>query len=216
MNTFKKKVRYAALTSLGVMGMVGSAQAVNLNPDGLGQALIYPYYTVRDSGNSANAYNSLMSVVNRANVGKAVKVRFLESKASVEVLYFNLYLSPFDVWTAAIVPMGDGAGFFTKDTSCTSPAIPKDGVPFSGYLYTGNNTDLADQTLDRTKEGYAEIIEMADIPLLDVNGNPNATLAAITHVNGAPKNSLRSSTTEASLLGSTGIYPRARAACPAA
>ncbi|MDR2710282.1 MAG: hypothetical protein LBB65_02925 [Burkholderiales bacterium] len=187
MNTFKKKALFAALTGLGVMGMVGSAQAVNLNPDGLGQALIYPYYTVRDGGDQANAFNSLISIVNSTSLGKAVKVRVLEGKASMEVLDFNLYLSPFDVWTASFVPMGDGGGLITTDNSCTSPAIPAGGVAFRNYAYTGTNQDLADQTLNRTKEGYVELIEMADIPLLDKNGQSNATLANITHVNGVPK-----------------------------
>jgi hypothetical protein len=184
MNTFKKKALFAALTGLGVMGMVGSAQAVSLNPDGLGQALIYPYYTVRDGGDGY-AFNSLISVVNSTNVGKAVKVRFLEGKASQEVLDFNLYLSPYDVWTAAIVPTTDGAGarIFTQDTSCTSPKIPAAGEPFRNLLFSGAKADLHDATVNRTKEGYAEIIEMADV----VTG-PGKLLEDITHINGVPKN----------------------------
>ena len=55
----------------GVAGFAGLANAVDLNPDGLGQVLIYPYYTVNKS------QDSLFSVVNTADVGKAVKVRFL-------------------------------------------------------------------------------------------------------------------------------------------
>jgi hypothetical protein len=70
---------------------------VSVNHDGLGQALIYPYYTVRvvPTGliGSDAAYNSLLSVVNSTASAKAVKVRFLEGKNSREVLDFNLYLS---------------------------------------------------------------------------------------------------------------------------
>jgi hypothetical protein len=179
MNTFKKKALFAALTGLGVMGMVGSAQAVSLNPDGLGQVLIYPYYTVRDGG-GVNAFNSLISVVNSTDQGKAVKVRFLEGKASQEVLDFNLYLSAEDVWTGAVVPTADGAKLVTYDTSCTAPPIPAAGVAFRSFQYTGNNRDQEDQTLNRTREGYVEIIEMADI-------DPDSpTGKAITHVNGVP------------------------------
>ncbi len=47
MNIFKKKSLCAALAGIGALGAVGAAQAVNLNPDGLGQVLIYPYYTTR-------------------------------------------------------------------------------------------------------------------------------------------------------------------------
>ena len=48
MNIFKKKSLCAALAGIGALGVAGAAQAVNLNPDGLGQVLIYPYYTTRD------------------------------------------------------------------------------------------------------------------------------------------------------------------------
>ena len=33
----------------GVAGFAGLANAVDLNPDGLGQVLIYPYYTINKS-----------------------------------------------------------------------------------------------------------------------------------------------------------------------
>src|ERR1700719_2368822 len=92
--------------------------------------------------------------------GKVVKVRFLEGKNSKEVLDFNLWLSPKDVWTAAIVPMGAGAGIITADLSCTTPTIPPGGVPFSGIKFS---EDPETQTLDRTKEGYVEIIEMGNV-----------------------------------------------------
>ena len=48
MNTFKKKSLYAALAGASALGVTGAAQAVNVNPDGLGQVLIYPYYTTQD------------------------------------------------------------------------------------------------------------------------------------------------------------------------
>src|SRR5215813_5098195 len=103
MNTFNRKSLYAALAGLGALSGMGAAEAVNLAPEGLGQALIYPYYTVRN-GAQGFAYNTLLSVVNTTASAKAVKVRFLEGKNSKEVLDFNLFLSPFDVWTAAILP----------------------------------------------------------------------------------------------------------------
>ena len=98
----RKNLTAAVLAGLaGAAGIAGTAQAVNLNPDGLGQLLIYPYYTVKDNN------NTLLSVVNTTDSAKAVKVRFKEGYNSREVLDFNLYMSPFDVWTAAVV--SDGA-----------------------------------------------------------------------------------------------------------
>src|SRR6186997_2460470 len=164
MNTFKKKSLYAALAGVSALGVTGAAQAVNLNPDGLGQVLIYPYYTTRaDAG--GNAYTSLLSVVNTTSSAKAVKVRFLEGKNSREVLDFNLFLSKHDVWTAGIVPMDDGAGIITRDNSCTIPPIPAAGKKFVNFAYTA---DGAGSGLDRTTEGYVEIIEMATYDDLSV------------------------------------------------
>lgn len=160
MNLFKKKSLCAAVAGVGALGAFGSAQAVNLNPDGLGQVLIYPYYTVRNDG-AGNAYNSLLSVVNSTASVKAVKVRFLEGKNSREVLDFNLFLSAKDVWTAGLVPdTGGGTRLVTADRSCTLPAIPAAGVLFRNGLLSA---DGAGAGLDRTTEGYVEIIEMSVI-----------------------------------------------------
>src|SRR5678816_4391157 len=136
MNTFKRKSLYAALAGVSALGVTGAAQAVNLNPDGLGQVLIYPYYTTRaDAG--GNAYTSLLSVVNTTSSAKAVKVRFLEGKNSREVLDFNLFLSKHDVWTAAILPdtTTGGAKVGTFDLSCTLPAFSTSPTaPFVAFV----------------------------------------------------------------------------------
>ena len=176
MNTFKRKSLYAALAGVSALGVTGAAQAVNLNPDGLGQVLIYPYYTTRaDAG--GNAYTSLLSVVNTTSSAKAVKVRFLEGKSSKEVLDFNLFLSKHDVWTAAIFASGAGAAVGTLDKSCTLPALPATGQAFVNFQYT---SDGAGSTLDRTKEGYVEIIEMATFT------TGSTTSQIVTHVGGVP------------------------------
>ncbi len=176
MNTFKKKSLYAALASVGALGVVGTAQAANVNPDGLGQVLIYPYYTVNSK--STAPYNSLLSVVNTMASAKAVKVRFIEGRNSAEVLDFNLFLSAHDVWTAGVIPLGSGAGVFTADKSCTIPTVPSTAAtaqPFVNYVYAG---DGAGDGLDRTMEGYVEIIEMGVVT--------GATATAVTHVKGVP------------------------------
>jgi len=185
MNTFNKKSLYTAIAGLSALGVTGIAEAVHVNPDGLGQVLIYPYYTARQTPSTArfpNAqYNTLLSVVNSTVSAKAVKVRFLESLNSREVLDFNLYLSHNDVWTAGIVPTADGAGVVTYDKSCTTPSLTAGTVyPFVASQFSGSNADGADSSLDRTREGYIEIIEMGDI----VSGS--ATETGVTHVSGVP------------------------------
>jgi len=155
----RKNLTAAVLAGLaGAAGLAGTAQAVNLNPDGLGQVLIFPYYTA-NSGNQ-----TILSVVNTTGNAKAVKVRFLEGFNSREVLDFNLYLSHHDVWVAAIAngaPAPDYPGtdydtdtiLIIPDDSCTVPYLYEDyqveletgglaGIqPFLDYAYSGKFND---------------------------------------------------------------------------
>jgi len=204
MNTFKKTTLYTALAGIGALGMAGTANAVHVNPDGLGQVLIYPYYTTQTSG-VAQPYNSLLSVVNSTASAKAVKVRFLEGKNSREVLDFNLYLSPRDVWVAGIEPAGiapgSGAGIYTNDKSCTTPTVssdPSNPSPFVNFAYTG---DSGGNGLDRTREGYVEIIEMGNVT--------GTTATQVTHVNGVPPGcaSISDSVAQSNtVLGNGGLF----------
>jgi hypothetical protein len=176
----------------GVAGIANMASAVNLNPDGLGQVLLYPYYTVNAG------QQTLLSVVNTTGVGKAVKVRFLEGHNSREVLDFNLFLSKYDVWTGVVFKLsddgvsGDGAGIFSDDHTCTAPAFgdASNGggtsagghkyQKFFNYAYSGSSSDSGPTGEDRTNEGHFEMISMADI----VAGSSLNT--KITHVNSTP------------------------------
>jgi hypothetical protein len=179
MNTFKRKALFTAVVA--GLGVAGSAEAVFVAPNKTGQALLFPYYTVQNSG--TNAWNTYISVVNTTSLAKAVKVRILEGRTSAEVLDFNLYLSPNDVWTAALVPTDasdtSGGRLLTADASCTAPVIPAAGEPFRNFQYVGQAAGLG-RGLDRTREGYIEMIEMASFaPGTD-------TADAVTHVNGVP------------------------------
>src|SRR6266545_583272 len=205
MNSFQRKSLYAALAGAGALGMTATANAVSVNPNGLGQVLIYPYYTVQSDA-AGNAYNSLLSVVNTDSSAKAVKVRFLEGRNSREVLDFNLFLSKFDVWTAAIIPVGTGATagaqVITRDNSCTIPANSalKAGVNFVNFGYVG---DGGGDALDRTKEGYVEIILMGSYT------STNCTSIVVTHVDGTPlcqsaKHPLSDTTAKIDVSGTTG------------
>jgi len=147
-------------------------------------ASLYPYYTTR-ADSAGNPYGALVSVINATASAKAVRVRFLEGKNGREVLDFNLFLSPFDVWTGAVLPdpATGGARVGTPDVSCTLPSFTVGNptspfVGFSNASYSGANDDGAGTGLDRTKEGYFEIIEMATY------GSTSITGVAVTHVNG--------------------------------
>jgi hypothetical protein len=181
---YKVRALYV-LSSAGMLSATDAAQAVNVSADGRGQVLLYPYYTTRADA-AGNAYATLLSVVNANAFVKAVRVRFLEGKNSRPVLDFNLFLSPFDVWTAAVLPdpSTGGARVGTVDRSCILPAFSASPtapfVPFGNFTYAGTNDDGAGTGLDRAKEGYFEIIEMATYASSSVTGK------AVTHVNGVP------------------------------
>jgi hypothetical protein len=182
MNTFTKKSLHIALAGLGTLGLAGAADAVMVNPNGLGQVLIYPYYTVRSPAYAGVAqYNTLLSIVNTTNSTKAVKVRFREGKASAEVLDFNVFLSPFDMWTAAVEPTPDGgAQIETSDRSCTIPQFtPNVPVPFRTGGYEGDA--VGNNTVDRLTEGYFEVFEMATYT------TSSATYKNSLHSSGVPK-----------------------------
>lgn len=185
---FKTKLLNAAV--LAAVG-VTSAQAVTVSNDGLGQVLLYPYFTVEDG------MNTLISVVNTTTYGKAVKVRFLESLNSREVLDFNLYLSPLDVWTGMVTAdAGGGAKVVVTDTSCTAPIIATANggtgeQAFFTYGFDGSSGVAADaeasRGIARTREGYIEIIEMGNIDPEYVMETPMKNfLSSITHVSGKP------------------------------
>lgn len=181
MKSFQMKALTVALAATTAV-LSGQAGAVNVNGDGLGQHLIYPYYTAR-AGNS-----TLLSVVNTTTQGKVVRVRFLEAKNSNDVLDFNLFLSPYDVWTGAVTKnvAGDGARLITADTSCTSPTKDQftnlGNGQYSVDMFQANYNTIdggAVQGLDRTFEGYVEIIEQAAI----VTSTSNPLYVATKHSN---------------------------------
>jgi len=156
------------------MAGVNSAQAVHVNSDGLGQVLLFPYYTAQEG------QDTYIQIVNTTNNFKAVKVRYLEARNSREVLDFNLYLSPRDHWSALVSadPDGNGAAQTTNDTSCIVPNfVSTETVPFRNYEYLGDSVN----GVERTLEGYVEVIEMGEI----VEGSEDWP-AAIKHVNGVP------------------------------
>ena len=166
----RKNLTAAVLAGLaGAAGIAGTAQAVNLNPDGLGQVLIYPYYT----SNGGN--NTLLSVVNTTDSAKAVKVRFKEGYNSRDVLDFNMYMSAWDVWVAAVVDDGGVPTLIIPDSTCTVPYLwlKNNADPtadraygsqeFLNYDYTGDRSDNGPEGIDRASEGHFEIIEMGKL-----------------------------------------------------
>jgi hypothetical protein len=178
---------------------VPAGHAVSLNPDGLGQALIYPYYTVRSVG--GNAFHTYLSVTNSTGDAKALRVRIREGRNAREALAFNLYLGANDVWTGALAPTADGAQLLTADASCTDPTFTNGAIALRREAFSGSQADGQGDTLDRTREGFVEILEMATLT--------GASAAAVTHTNaGVPVNcaAIRASATPSVAPPTGGLY----------
>src|SRR5262249_32490956 len=97
-NLARAAIAFAAFSALFTMQQ---AAGVPLNRGGVGQVLIYPYYTVN------KRQDTLLSIANAGDTGKIVDVEFLESYNARSVLGFQVFLSPHDVWTAAITQTTD-------------------------------------------------------------------------------------------------------------
>lgn len=158
-----------------------TASAVMVAPNGRGEVLILPYYTV-EAGQ-----NTLLSLTNHTDSSKALQVKFREALNGRTVMSFNLYLGKRDVWTAAVFEAiaAGPAALVTNDSSCTVPRIHnafdqlpvlpsgQTFVPFRNLGYTGNAADGGPVTLQRTRSGYVEIIELATL----VEGSASAVAA---------------------------------------
>lgn len=160
-----------AIALATMLGAAASAQAININQDGLGEVLLYSLYTTEE-GNITN-----INITNTTDKVKAVKVRFVEGQNSQEVLDFNLYLSPFDQWSGAVTQTDTGAKLITADKSCTAPAIPANGVEFRSFGYKG---DGGEQSAKRTRVGHLEVIEMGVIDPAYVTPGGRSLAAAAT------------------------------------
>lgn len=150
-----KRSLLARWLSLGLAACAGVSHAVTLNPRGLGQALVYPYYTVN------KGQDTLVSLVNGSDFGKLVAVRFLEGYNGQTVLEFGVFLAAHDTWSASLSQIDDagGATIRSADHSCTYPAIGSAGQPF----LTSRFNDGGPQGAVRTREGSFEVIAMGDI-----------------------------------------------------
>lgn len=186
-------------TALGALFST-TCGAVEWNPDGVGQALIYPYYTVRNGGDD-NAWNTYISVVNATSSGKAIRVHVREGRNGRSALDFNLYLSPNDVWTGAFIPRATSAdapaALITGDHSCTDPPFGSSGLDLSNAAFSGPLDDGYGTGLDRTREGYVEMIEMASLTgtsAFSITQNSSgvpANCAAVQSPRGIPDADLR-------------------------
>lgn len=168
----KKSIISASIAAMiGGLGLAGVANAavivpatnvatqLQINEAGTGHILVVPYFTTQ--GTNATLLN--ITNTDTAN-GKAVKVRFRGASNSDDIFDFTLLLSPGDVWAAKVSQGADGVSRLeTSDKTCTLPAT----VATQANSFPTNRLNPALSAADRaaqTREGYIEILTMADIP----------------------------------------------------
>ncbi|MBL4659871.1 MAG: hypothetical protein JKY19_05915 [Alcanivoracaceae bacterium] len=161
-----KKTNHMISLIMIMMFSVNSVNAaVSLNQKGIGQVLIFPYYTVN------NDINTLISITNTTDKVKALKIRFLEGKNNRDTLIFNIYLGPHDIWTGALVSTNstiqghegeDSVKLITNDASCTVPTNIT-GQEFLPFALEGEFADGIDANMSRVTEGQIHIFEMGNV-----------------------------------------------------
>lgn len=144
---------------------VNVATSLVVNTDNIGHINIIPYY-------SAQGKNStLINIVNNdTRNGKAVKVRFRGASNSDDVFDFTVLMSPGDKFPFAIAK--DDATGLPKvahgDKSCVLGGTTGTGINvLSGEKFVTARLKpslTVDEKSNETREGYVEILNMADIP----------------------------------------------------
>ena len=127
--------------------------------NGLGQALIAPYYTVRDDQRTA------INIMNTSNSTLAVKVVIREGKYSRDALNFYILMSPYDAWSGFLSSTSGVPTLHrsTDEDSCVVGAFGRvSGNVFTAMAETTQQlkTDgLVDKTdTDTLNEGYITVI----------------------------------------------------------
>ncbi len=137
----------------------GDATELRSSASGVGHMLVVPYYSTQ-GGNA-----TLLSLMNTDEVnGKAVKLRFRGALNGDSVFSMQVFLAPGDMWTANISQNASGLSFVTtEDGSCTKPGRAViNSTAFSQARLNPYVTPAIRAA--GTREGYVEVITMADIP----------------------------------------------------
>ena len=146
------------------------ATQLSLSTTGVGHILTIPYFSTQ-GGNATLLNITNTDVVN----GKAVKLRFRGAANSDDIFDITVFLSPGDVWSAAVSASGELSALSTNDTSCTLPSIAD--IKAQGGLFKTGRVNPTNSNAE-TREGYVEILNTADIP------TGSALFTAIKHVAG--------------------------------
>ena len=151
-----KKNLLAASLAVALGSLSGGAAAWSVNDQGIGHYNLVPYYTVQEGS------NTLINIVNTdTDNGKIVKVRFRATEWSDDALDFQVFLSPGDVWTAAVGVEGGVPKLVSQDKSCTLPAdlgagkaFPTTRVDHHHAVNVSSNRQIANRSRRKSHSGY--------------------------------------------------------------
>lgn len=168
MSQVKPMQRFAfALVAVLMLVAADRAAAVHVNPQGLGQVLLFPYYTVN------RQQQTYISIVNADSVNKAFQLTIRESYNSREVFNLTVFLGANESWSATLFATDDlgtsdgSAALMTADRSCTLPDMwthndgSIDGRPYRRFSIDAFD-DGGPQSATRTREGHIEVVALAD------------------------------------------------------
>jgi hypothetical protein len=135
----------------------GAATEWQLNPGGIGHALVIPYFSTQN-GNS-----TLVNIGNATGVDKIVKVHIRGAANGDDLFNFQIFLKGRDMWTMNLSTGENGIPVITtSDTSCTLPVTINGQELRAARL---SPTLPGDALANHTREGYIEIINMGDADL---------------------------------------------------
>lgn len=165
---FPRMKKFGALTALALVAT--GARAMTINANGTGQVLIYPYYTVNKN------QQTLFTVNNPTDAAKAVQILFHEGYDGRPVYAADIFLAPRQSWSAVVFALsdlgvtGDGVAIQSNDNACLQPRVHiANTTPNAAYdlftdlFFTNEQTDGGPTGDAREREGYIELIELAEI-----------------------------------------------------
>lgn len=165
MRTFSK----IALSFAMVLG-TSMANAIEVSPDDRGQLLIAPLYKASE-GKSTE-----IRVVNPSKTHAVKAVVSVRSSAnSLEILNFNLYLTPTDVWTGELRNTGSGVELFSEDDSIlvglNGAGLSTESAVISGVFASPGNGRVLTTFNERDSGQKVELGHFEVLGVYSVHGN---------------------------------------------
>lgn len=186
----------------------GSTAGTILNPEGKGDALIFPYYDVRTiNGKTQDNYfaiinDSMTNGIDDPVGGIAAKLRFREWDKSLEVYDINIWLSCYDVWVG-LIQQGPNSLAYLWSPDWVITDAPSSGTTFtlqtalnvtSGSTLVGRpfRPQLIPIANDRTLYGYFEVIaeERTACKILGSSGSGSSKIGAVSRTHADAPNYL--------------------------